>query len=397
MKKLSLVLVVLMIGLVGANNSLYNVVGIDIPSNVIAGNEFVANFSFDYLDDHSNPESSPLIIQLNFSCNDSEYPVWRNDFVVSGHIKKSALWGFIPLPSVYFKCNNSENQVIEHPLDAQEVWADNGTFYCYNAEGDLELEERDKVYLDIISHQAIYPGTYNLTASMFYLTDGRAPFVNITNKDLFERYYRENDNVLVEATISDASGIAGRWASAVIDASDGSETFFLVPQDILGGIYPFSQNTPVDIVEGYYELFVFAEDEFGNVGNDNVTLKIDRTAPNISLIEWEDEVITGMMSIVANVTDEKAGVDNSSVEYRLREMNGTNICPEDGVGTWICYNSGWLPLNWTSGDLFEVEVNTTKLGLNGEYWLQIRASDILGNEGVLGSEEELEGEGVPGE
>ncbi len=64
----------------------------------------------------------------------------------------------IHIGTVNFVCNNSENQVIEHPLDAQSVVAGNGTFYCYNGIGDLELEERDKVYLNVVSNQAIYPG-----------------------------------------------------------------------------------------------------------------------------------------------------------------------------------------------------------------------------------------------
>ena len=379
-----LAMVFLTVGVVSAAGTLYNLTGIDIPLDVVAGNTFGANFSFKYLDDFSNADNSPLIIQLNFSSNDSAYPVWRNDFAVSGRIEKYALWGYIHTDTIDFVCDNSEVQVIDHPLDIQTISGiGNGTFYCYDENADLQLEEYDEVFLDISSHYALYPGGYNLTASMFYLTDERAPFVNITNKNMFDLYYRENDNVVVRATIDDASGIAGRWSSAVINTSSGSETFFLVPQNILEGEYPFSQNTPKDIVEGDYELFVFAKDEYGNVGNDNVTLKIDRTAPEILLIEWEEEVHSGMMAIVANVTDEKAGVDNGSVEYRLREMDGSNICPEDGNGTWDCYNSGWLPLDLQLGNLFGTIVDTEEVDLSGEYWLQIRASDILGNMGVL--------------
>ena len=46
---LIVLVVVLMVGLVGAGHSLYNIVGIDVPEGVIAGNEFEVNFSFDYL------------------------------------------------------------------------------------------------------------------------------------------------------------------------------------------------------------------------------------------------------------------------------------------------------------------------------------------------------------
>lgn len=370
-------------GASASGRSLYNTVNISLPANVVAGSEFFANFSFDYLDNHVNPDNSPLIIQLNFSSEDENYPVWRNDFEVSGRIERYALWGYIHTETVYFECDNSEVQVIDHPLDIQTVLAENGTFYCYNDLGDLQLEEHDEIYLDVVSNYAIYPGEYELTASMFYLTDERAPFVNITNKDLFDRYYRENDNVLVSATINDASGISGRWASAMINASNGSEEFFLVPQALLGGIYPFSQNTPVDISEDDYDLFVFSEDEYGNVGNDSVTLKIDRSAPEISLTSGIASINNRVLIGFVNVIDLKSGVNKSSVEYRFREMNGSNICPENGVGNWDCYDSGWIGMDYVEEDEYRFDFDSFEAGLNGEYWLQVRASDILGNTGVL--------------
>ena len=379
---LILAMVVLMLGVVSAeeNRTLYFSTPLDISGeSIVAGSSFEVDFSFAYLDDFSNPDNSPLIIQLNFSSNDSDYPVWRNDFEVSGRVEKYAFFGLIPVGTIYFGCNNSETQTIEHPLDAQTVQADNGTFYCYNELGDLNLNEYDEVYLNIISNYALYPGKYNLTASMFYLTDEWAPFVNITNKDVFERYYREVDNVKITATINDGSEIVNKWGEAFLCYENWTVPW--THED--AGLHYFSRNTPVDIVEGDYPLFVFAEDKYNNTGNDSTILKIDLTAPDIILIQPDGSVYDEMLPIEVNVTDEKAGVDNSSVEYRLREMNGTNICPESGDGTWVCYNSGWLSLPYVSEDLFETEINTTEVGLNGEYWLEIRAYDILGNEGIL--------------
>ena len=385
MKKqiLILAMVVLMLGVVFAeeNRTLYYSEGINLPLNVVAGSSFEVDFSYVYLDDHSNPESSPLIIQLNFSSNDSDYPVWRNDFEVSGRVEKYVFFGMIGIGTINFECNNSENQIIEHSLDSQEVWAGNGTFYCYNEEGDLELEEYDEVYLNITSNSALSPGKYNLTASMFYLTDERAPFVNITNKNVFEKYYREIDNVEIIATINDGSEIVNKWGTAFLGYEN--LTFPWTHNDY-GGLYYFSRNTPEDIVEGDYDLFIFAEDDYNNTGNDSVVLKIDRTGPEIILIQPNGSVYDEILPIEANISDEKAGVDYLTAEYRLREMNETNICPESGSGTWDCYNSGWLSLPYVSGDLFFIEVNTTEVGLNsGEYWLEIKAYDILGNKGLL--------------
>ena len=385
MKKqiLILAMAVLMIGLVSAGDrTLYETTDIDIPSDIVAGNTFGANFSFKYLDDFSNPDNSPLIIQLNFTSDDESYPVWRGDFEVSGRVEKYALWGFIHVGTVYFECNNSETQIIDHPLDSQTVWADNGTFYCYNSAGDLQLEEHDEVYFDMVSNYALYPGQYGLSASMFYLTDGKAPFVNITNKGLFDKYYRENDNVLVLATIDDVSGISEKWASVTLA---GTEIFPVNYDHFENDEYYFSRNTPVDIVEDDYELFVFAEDNYGNRGNDSVILKIDRTGPIITLIEPSGGIYDEMIPVELQVEDAKSGVNNQSVYYRISEIVNGTFCPSTGIilGNFSCYNSGWLPATYNSTTTNYHDEFNSALIESGEYWFEAKAEDILGNQGEL--------------
>jgi len=381
---LIVLVVVLMVGLVGAGHSLYNIVGIDVPEGVIAGNEFEVNFSFDYLYDGENEDGSPLIIELNVTSEDETYPVMKGDFVISGRIEKSWLFDLFTIKTVYFDCSEEYEQTIEHSLDTQNVFAENGTFYCYNEEGDLSLNERDKVYLDITSHQAIYPGNYNLTASMFYLTDKKAPFVNITNKGLFEKYYRENDNVVVEATINDGSEVEKVWAMAFL----GYENWSLHEEEWDKDYYMATRDTSEDIVEDDYDLFVFAKDNNNNTGNDSVTLKIDRTAPEITLIKWEKESYKDIIPIGFNVTDEKSGVDNNSVKVRLREVTESlGICPETGglINETSCVTTPWISLTLNvSSNLFELDFNTTEYGItnnsDGSYWLDAQASDILNNQ-----------------
>lgn len=382
MKKLILfsVIVLMLVSVVSADQVISNIEGINVSlGSIYAGSTFGANFSFNYFGAPQNEDGSPLIIQLNVTSNDGSYPVNKNEFEITGTIKKYYFFGMIPGDEIDFECNETENQVIEHPKDAASVEAPNGTFYCYNEDGDLDLNEHDQIYLTIKSHPAIYPGQYDLSAKLFYLTDERSPFVNITNKDAFDLYYREIDNVEILANISDGSDISNKWSMAFL----GYDNLTFPFSYDAAGIYHFSGNTPVDIVEGDYPLYVFAEDEYDNEGNDSVVLKIDRTAPDIVLIQPDGSVYEDLLPIEMSVADSKAGLNESEVYYRLREMNGSSVCPESGSGTWICYNSGWLPLPNTSGDLFGTVVNTTEVGLNGEYWLDIRAYDILGNEGVL--------------
>ena len=131
-------------------------------------------------------------------------------------------------------------------------------------------------------------------------------------------------------------------------------------------------------------MTIFAEDTSGNVGNDSTTLMIDKTGPNIELVEPVGGIFSEIIPIKFNVTDEKAGVDNESVQARLREIKeGIGLCPETGgpINGTGCITTPWinLTLNSTS-NLFEVYVNTTYYNLtSGSYWLEAKAEDILGN------------------
>jgi len=385
MKKLILfsVIMLMLVGVVSADHVISDLEGINIPlGNVYAGSSFEANFSFNYFGAPQNEAGSPLIIQLNITSNDSSYPVYKNEFEISGRIKKYHFFGMIPGDEVEFECNESENQIIEHPKDAASVVAPNGTFYCYNEDGDLDLNEHDKIFLTIISHPAIYPGEYNISAGLFYLNDERSPFINITNKNDFDLYYREIDNVEISATIEDGSDIAGKWgtifANYNITVPFSHETL---------GINYFTKVLPANIVEGDYPLLIFAEDEYNNIGNDSVILKIDLTAPDITLIQPSSNSTYGendSLVIEVGAVDAKAGLDSSTVKYRLSEIVNGSFCPSTGVifGNYSCYNSGWVT-DWNVED-FKTELNISGSDfVSGSYWLEASACDILENCGVL--------------
>ena len=312
------------------------------------------------------------------------YPVWKNDFEMNGRVEKCfyTILGICILPStVYFNCSEDAPLTIEHAIGSEIIDnIPNGTFYCYNEEADLKLDEHDDVFLNITSHWALWPGQYNLTARMYYLNDTYSPIVVITNKDAFDRYYRELDNIEVYVEIND------------INLEDYWGTIFTLTQNItvpfshkIGGIYYFTKILPIDIPEGDFELGIFAEDSSGLVGSDNVTLKIDRTSPTIILIEPSGGVYDDVIPIELNVTDKKSGVDNSSVFYRISEIVNGTFCPDTGIifGNFSCYNSGWLPTTYNeTSEHYHDEFNSTPLN-SGDYWFEAKAKDILGNEGFL--------------
>ena len=378
---------ILLIGIVGAEPILSNVnETINLPIEVvIAGNTFQGDFSFDYLSLPDNDDNLPLIIKLDVISDNPSYPVEKDEFEVGGYVDKCTwtILGFCVLPrTVYFNCSEIAPLTIEHEIGIETI--DNipdGTFYCYNEETDLRLNEHDKIFLNIKSHPALYPGIYNLNASLYYLTDTYAPIINIINKNSFDRYYRELDNIEIRVEINDIN-LESYWATIFTDENIG------VPfSHEVYDIYYFTRNLPIDIPEGDYDLKVYAKDTEENSAEDITTLKIDRTGPVITLVSPENNsVVLEIIPLKVNVSDEKSGADPNEVYYRLREIVNGQICPEIGVplGNYSCTRTDWINLPENSVGLYEEDINTTELNLNsGEYWLDVKAKDILGNENYL--------------
>lgn len=359
--------------------------------NFVAGNTVVANFSYYYLTATNNADNSPLIIRLNLtSSNNVSYPVWKGDFVVSGYIERCrwdvgsfAGWCVFGSQTIPFNCSENYTQKITHPVGAQDVIAPNGTFYCYNSEGDLAMTTKDVVFLNLKSNPAIWPGKYNLSAELFYLTDTYPPVVAILNEnDFVNKYYKNYSDIEVVTNISDGSPVVEKWGTLFMSAQNTTIPF----SHSLNGLYYFTKSLG-EVAEGNYNLVIFAVDNSGNMGNDTVTLKIDNTAPNISVISPSNNSITpGNFSLSVNVADVKSGVDNNSVVYRLREISNGAICPEIGIplGNFSCVRTDWINLPLASANVFTDNINTEKLNLtSGNYWLDVRASDVLGNTGYL--------------
>jgi len=110
------------------------------------------------------------------------------------------------------------------------------------------------------------------------------------------------------------------------------------------------------------------------------------TAPEIKLLELAN-ISDGnkTVPIMLNVVDLKAGVSDSSVEYRIREITNGSVCPSDGIGGggYSCYTSDWLNMTLEGDGNFSAVFNATGKSLDGEFWFQARACDKIGNCGVL--------------
>jgi len=168
----SIFLIGIVIAGVGADREISNTDGIYID-DFIAGTEVQANFSYYYIRDMpDNPDNSSLILKISINSSDEDYPVWKNDFSISGYIER---WNFIPwlVREIPFNCFEDITEVV-HPLGDTTIEPQNGTFYCFDPEGEMDFADfntRDIVFLNILSHPALYPGQYNLSAEFYYVEE----------------------------------------------------------------------------------------------------------------------------------------------------------------------------------------------------------------------------------
>lgn len=384
-KLMFLVLGLVLVSGVLAANELTNVAGIDFGGNMVGGGEILANFSFDYEYLNSlkkdNEDRSEFILKLNFSSNDSEnYPVWQGDFEVRGWIDKN--WFS---QDIEFNCSDAVGQQIVFEDGVEDLESQNGTFWCVSEKGELRIGEHDDVYLEIVPNIAIWPGSYNLSAEVYYLTDEYAPVVDILNDGYFDGYFGRNDKVDVWVNVSDRSDVVEVVGYAFGVYGDGDNLLFGPSYNGGSQVYEFQEDTQSeDLKEGDYDLVFYAKDEAGNIGNDSAVLKIDLTGPEIDLVEPTGSAYSEVVPFKFNVTDEKAGVDYNSVKIRLRQyVDGFGLCPSTGgmVGGVDCVTTDWISLghNVSSG-LFELDLNVSEYGLNSsEYWIDAVAEDVLQN------------------
>jgi len=376
--------IILLAGGAFAVNELSNLNGIDLPATMIGGSTVQANFSFDYMDFSENEDNSPLIVKLNMlSSDDENFPVWRNDFTITGYAQRSYLFGLF-IDTVYFDCSEEESILIENTIgDVIIENTENGTFYCYNEDGNLDLDRNYNVFLDITPHTAIWPGSYTLSSQLYYLNDTTDPVVLILEQSYFDQqYFRDGSYVDFLVNISDGSGIKNY--NGLIE--DVNQNISFSKENVKKDTYHFYQTLPIEITEGEHVVRVIAIDNYGHTSEDTAIIKIDLTSPSITLIDMENNIFSNIIPIKINVTDEKSGVDYNNVYYRIREIKeGFGLCPEngEGFGNATCYNSDWLNAPYNS----ITELNYDEFDSNnipeGEYWLEIRAQDILLNSGVL--------------
>jgi len=377
-----MILLVGILGYVSAANYtgvITNNTGIQV-NDIFSGETANAHFNFTYSDYYGTTEF-PHVLQINFTSNDTNYPVWKGDFILNGFVRKSTFFGLFHT-DVPFECRESSPLTINNSYFGLNTVSNvpNGTFYCFNeTRGAIQnLDKNDEVYFNISSNPMLWPGKYNISAGVFYLFDKKAPTITILNKSYFDQYFSDGSGVDFDANVSDFSGLSAN-PSATILSTIGQTNFSV--NDLGSNIYEFLRTLPVNIPEGNWPLTVRATDTSGNTANENVTIKIDRTGPTIKVLTPDNNtIVSDLFNLTLNVTDLKSGVNESQVYYELAAVINGAVCPDTGTGyNATCPNTHWvnIPYNSSTG-LYYSQINTTNFS-SGSYWLYSKAYDKLGN------------------
>ena len=202
-KTLTIIMVsILLIGItagVGADRIISNLDDKIYIQNFTAGSEVQANFSYNYIKGlEENTEDSPAILNLTIKSHDEDYHVWKGDFVeINGFVKRYFIFGLF-VKKIPFNCSEKSPQTISYSIGSAIVNPANGTFYCYNEDGNLELDRYDDVFLNIKSHPALWPGQYSLIAELYYLQE---EYINVEVTPIVY-HVPEGENNPVEFNIS---------------------------------------------------------------------------------------------------------------------------------------------------------------------------------------------------
>jgi hypothetical protein len=275
----SIFLIGIVVAGVGADREISNTDGIYIK-DFVAGTEVQANFSYYYIRDMpDNPDNSPLVLKISVNSSDENYPVWKKDFSINGYIER---WNFLPwfIQKIPFSCFEDITEVV-HPLGSTTIEPKNGTFYCFDPEGEMDFADfntRDEVFLNILSHPALYPGQYNLLAEFYYVEEqSEDEYIQTVNIDAVDDSnvvpYGQDSTVIFNMTLEIKGGNAlkMKMSNLINQYGDSYSAEYLNARLIYDGVV---YNVREDYWEGEPIIFPWTN-ETEELVNANILFNID--------------------------------------------------------------------------------------------------------------------------
>ena len=136
-----------------------------------AGEMVSSAFSFDYPNKSfiypNQIDNAELVIVVNITSSDSDYPVWKGDFEMNGSMTVKR---FLVVEDEYeFECVEDELDVY-YPFGIVKIKdIPNGTYYCTNPDMlQMKLNSNSEAALSLRSNPGLWPGSYNYSIGLFH-------------------------------------------------------------------------------------------------------------------------------------------------------------------------------------------------------------------------------------
>lgn len=345
---------IFLIAIVSSKGNITNFIVSQPLEDFTAGDVVTTEFGFDYEKASAllpyQTENAPLILIVNISSNDSDFPVWKNDFKINGSMKIKR-W-FFPDIIYEFECTEDE-LIVKHPFGDVEVTdIPNGTFLCTDDELlPMKMSSNNKVTFDIESNPALWPGEYHFDFGLFYPYDSAIAFDMIIHSPLDKEIYNTRRINMEIVTTKKVEKIE------YMDLNDRFPRWRVLCYDCFE--YGLLRTRTHFFREGQNNITFRAVDKLANIQTKEISFFIDSVRPRITR------------------TEPRRGFTNGTFEVRFREENPVELILHYDSKTHFldleqdCYMDRW-------DSVCEINVDITEFdGEEIEYWFSL--TDIAGN------------------
>lgn len=135
--------------------------------NLVAGSTQEYEIQFTYPEKNATipnqRENSSLVLIVELNSQNPEYPVWKEDFQISGKLETRGIFS-----QEYNLTCYDELFTLNYPFGPVKIQnIPNGTFYCSQEELKLKTNSQNSLDLQIKPHQNLYPGNYTIKIGLY--------------------------------------------------------------------------------------------------------------------------------------------------------------------------------------------------------------------------------------
>ena len=350
-------------------------------SDFTAGETVNTTFSFDYPNMSwlypGQEDNALLVLMVNISSNNSNYPVWKGDF---------DLWGVMNSVNG-FECFEDNFSIVHSCSPNETIEIPNGTYYCTNGSFlGMSMGSHNEVLLNIKSHPALWPGRYNLSVGFFHLERGRTnltvfplfpdgnngwyvsePLFTLENPNAISIWYRWDstanklyngsfglENIPNSPPIESAGVLDLNWWSDMCGGESMQEKIFYVDltNPLISNLQPLNNSivysNPRPLISAYLDEIYQSN---SGINKNSVIMKVDGNVVGASVID------AGLIDAIVNYfpsADLSDGMHNVSVYAGDNAGRGSIL-------EWFFYfNSSVSPLSLTVNSPIDREVYDSK-------------------------------------